>query len=69
MLKVLKIRRRTVEIKQYYGERFLADLDRWEKVEGSPEAGEQLDAVTKRYMDIQADMDKAYVYLITLRHE
>lgn len=68
-LKALKIRWRTAEIEQDRGERLLSELDRWEKVAGSPEAAEQLELAEKRCLEIQADIDKTRVHLAKLRHE
>lgn len=68
-VQALKLRRNTAALEQDRGQRLLAELERWEKASGSPEAADQLDKAVARCAEIERDIGTARVQLAALQHE
>jgi len=67
--KALRIKRDSAALELDRGQRLLSELERWEKVSGSPEAAEQIEQSISRCTDITKNTDAARVGLATLQHE
>ena len=67
--KALRVRRNTAALEQDRGQRLLAELERWEKASGSPEAAKQLEKSIARCTEIKEGINTARVQLATLQHD
>jgi len=67
--RALRVRRNTAALEQDRGQRLLAELERWEKASGSPEAADQLGKSIARGAEIEQSINAARVQLVTLQHE